>query len=154
MLKEKDYKVIGYFRKDARTTLTSMSRRTRIPVSTIFDKLKRFEKRGLIKKHTSIVNFKELGYDVRATILILCEDEQKEKVKETLQKNKKINSLTRINNGYDFICEAIFEDMEQYDEFTTMLRKQPIQQYTPYFVMEDVKKEDFLTYNEVKGVNT
>lgn len=154
MLKEKDYKVLGYFRKDARTTLTSMSRRTRIPVSTIFDKLKRFEKRGLIKKHTSIVNFKELGYDVRATILILCEDEQKEKVKETLQKNKKINSLTRINNGYDFICEAIFEDMEQYDEFTTMLRKQPIQRYTPYFVMEDVKKEDFLTYNEVKGVNT
>ena len=154
MLKQKDYKVIGYFRNDARTTLTSMSRKTRIPVSTIFDKLKRFEKRGVIKKHTSIVDFKELGYDVRTTILIRCEDGEKENIKKLLGKNKKVNSLTRINNGYDFICEAIFKGMDEYDEFTTMLRKHPIQQYTPYFVMEDVKKESFLTYNNMTGVNT
>jgi len=154
MLKEKDYTVLGYFRDNARTTLTSMSRETRIPVSTIFDKLKRFENRGLIRKHTTIVNFKELGYDVRTTILIRCEDGEKEAVRETLENHKKVNNLTRINNGYDFICEAIFKEMEEYDDFTTMLRKQHIKQYTPYFVMEDVKKESFLNYNEVTGVNT
>ena len=154
MLKKKDATVLGYFRNDARTTLTSMSRKTRIPVSTIFDKLKRFESRDIITKHTTIVNFKEIGYDVRVSLLLRCEDGMKDEVRDRLEKNDKINTLVRINNGYDYLCEAIFRDMDSYDTFMTELRTAPIADYETYFMMEDVKKEAFLTYNERLGVNT
>ena len=36
----KDMKMIAHLRQDARMPLTKMSRRTGIPVSTIFDRLK------------------------------------------------------------------------------------------------------------------
>ena len=67
MINKKDILIISNLRIDARMPLTKMSRKTNIPVSTIFDRLK-INENGLIKKHTCILNFSKLGYNVRANI--------------------------------------------------------------------------------------
>ena len=151
-LEPRDYTVIGYFRHDARTTLTDMSKTTKIPVSTIYDKLQRFQDRDIIKRHTSLVNFDELGYDIRVNLLLSVDHEDYDDVETFLNDHKKVNNVLRVSNGYDYIAEAVFRDMEEYDTFFNSLGEQPIDDIDQYFVMDEVKREAFLTYEENLGV--
>ncbi|MBR9691938.1 winged helix-turn-helix transcriptional regulator, partial [Candidatus Woesearchaeota archaeon] len=68
-MNKKDLKIIAYLRQNARMPLTKMSRKTQIPVSTIFDRLKMNEN-SLIVKHTSLLDFSKLGYNTRANITL------------------------------------------------------------------------------------
>ncbi|HIJ01446.1 TPA: hypothetical protein HA363_02255, partial [Candidatus Woesearchaeota archaeon] len=60
---KKDVLLMSFFRNNARENLTRISRITRIPVSTIFDKLRDYEKE-LVKKHTTLLDFRKLGFDI------------------------------------------------------------------------------------------
>lgn len=152
MLREKDLKMLSHFRKNARTSLTKMSRLTRIPVSTIFDKLKEYEKQKLIMKHTALLNFKSLGFDVRTQILVTTDTDNKEDLQKFLVMHPKTNTVFRINNGYDFLIEAVFRNMEELDEFTKQLDEFELIEKKEFFVMEDIKREEFLTYKDNLGI--
>ena len=49
-LDQADLKLLGHMRTNARDTLTRISQETQIPISSIFDRLKRLEKMKVIKK--------------------------------------------------------------------------------------------------------
>jgi DNA-binding Lrp family transcriptional regulator len=129
-----------------------MSKTTKIPVSTIYDKLQRFQERDIIERHTSIVNFAELGYDIRVNILLNVDHEDYDAVETFLGDHAKVNNVLRISNGYDYIAEAVFRDMEEYDAFFNSLGEQPVNDIDQYFVMDELKREAFLTYKENLGV--
>ncbi len=133
-----------YFRNNARENLTKISRQTNIPVSTIFDKLKEYEK-TLIKKHTTLVDFKKLGFDIKTNLLFKVAKESKEEFKEFLIKNQHINSVFRVNNGYDFLIEAIFRNMGDLENFLQTLDRFKIEAKQEMFILEDLKREGFLS---------
>lgn len=140
----KDILLMTYFRRNARENLTQISRWTSIPVSTIFDKLREYEK-GLIQKHTTLVDFKRLGFDIRIDMLFKVSREFREEFKEFLMTNENINSIYRINNGFDYLVEAIFKDMADLHRFTELLEKFKIEAKQELFILEDLKRESFLT---------
>ncbi|MGV8171872.1 MAG: Lrp/AsnC family transcriptional regulator [Candidatus Woesearchaeota archaeon] len=140
----KDMLLITFFRKNARENLTHISKATHIPVSTIFDKLNVFEK-GLIQKHTALVDFKKLGFDIRINILFKISKESRDDFKKFLMGNEHINSIFRVNNGYDYMIEAIFKDMADLQEFTEQLDRFNIEAKQELFVLEDLKRESFLS---------
>ena len=140
----KDILLMTYFRNNARENLTKISRLTRIPVSTIFDKLKEYEKE-LIKKHTTLVDFKKLGFDIKTNILFKVARESREEFKEFLVKNQNVNSVFRVNNGFDFLVEGIFRNMEDVEKFTEALERFKIESRQEMFVLEDLKREGFLS---------
>ena len=140
----KDLLLMTYFRNNARENLTKISRLTSIPVSTIFDKLREYEK-TLIKKHTTLVDFKKLGFDIRMNILFKISKESKDQFKEFIMKNENINSVYKINNGYDYMVEAIFKDMNDLQNFTELMEKFNIELKQELFILEDLKREDFLS---------
>lgn len=151
-VREKELKLLSYFRNNSRTSLTKLSREAKMPVSTIFDKLKEYENNKLIKKHTSIIDFKKLGFDVKSQMLVSSSKEDRNKIQDFLIKHPKVNTVFRINNGYDFLIEAIFRNMMELDEFTKQLEQFKILEKKEYFVMEDIKREEFLTNKHNLGV--
>lgn len=152
LLKDKDLRMLSHFRKNARTSLTKMSKITRIPVSTIFDKLKEYEKQKVIMKHTALLDFKSLGFDIRTQILITTQTDNKEELQKFLLLHPKTNTIFRINNGYDFLVEAVFKNMEELDEFTKLLDEFEPKEKKEFFVMEDIKREEFLMYKDNLGI--
>ncbi|MFH1072686.1 MAG: Lrp/AsnC family transcriptional regulator [Nanoarchaeota archaeon] len=144
MLKEKDLLLMSFFRKNSRMPLTHISRKTNIPVSTIFDKLKEYESK-LIEKHTTLINFRKLGFDIKVSILLKVENAEKYTLQDYLQKDERVNSIFKINNGYDFLIEAIFRDIKEMNEFLEGLEQFSIIEKREFFVLEDIKREDFLT---------
>lgn len=151
-MQEKELMLIGRFRENSRTSLTKLSRLTKIPVSTLFDKIKEYEKTRLITKHTALIDFKKLGYSIRTQILITAKKEKKEALQKFLVMHHKVNTLFRINNGYDYLIEAIFKDLEELDEFTGKLEEHEPTEKKEFFVMEDIKREEFLSHKENLGV--
>ena len=87
MLDKKELIILAKLRENSRESLTRMSRKISIPVSTIYEKLKNYEK-TVIKKHTSLLDFNKLGFGTRATIILKSKKENRENLKQFLIENK------------------------------------------------------------------
>lgn len=148
-MKQSDLSIISHLRLNGRETLTSMSKKTRIPVSTIFDKL-RENVSGVIKRPTVLIDFHRLGYPTVSTMLIKVNKEHRDSLKEYLAKSFNVNSFYRINNGYDFLVEVIFRNMQEQEFFVERLEESyNILDLKPFFVIEEVKKEEFFSNPKV-----
>jgi len=144
-MKKTDLLIISSLRQNAREKLTEMSKKTRIPVSTIFDRIKTHEG-NIIKKHTALVDFGKLGYNTRANIILKVNKDDREDIKEFLMKHNSINSAFKINNGYDFLIEAVFANIKEVEDFTDLLEEKfSIKSKQVFYIIDDLKKEEFLS---------
>ena len=135
---------MAYLRQNARETLTKLSRKTNVPISTIYDKLKQYEN-DIIKKHTSLLDFNRLGYTTRATIMLKVDKEIKMDIREFLTNSRSINSIFKINNGFDFLLEGIFKEIKELEDFLDRLdEKFKIKNKQVYYIIEDIKREGFM----------
>lgn len=142
---DKYLQVLGAFRQNARMSLTDMSKKTKIPVSTLFNRLRELEEQGIISKHTTLVDFTGLGFGIRSQILVKANSDYKEELQKFLKRHEKVNSSYRINNGYDFFVEAIFKSLEEFDHFISELTALHVVDYKEFFILEELKREAFLS---------
>lgn len=70
MLDEKDSLILDILRKDAHLTINQISRSTRIPVTTIHNRIKKLENEGIIKRYTVDLDYKKIGKEIQAYILL------------------------------------------------------------------------------------
>jgi DNA-binding Lrp family transcriptional regulator len=143
-MKTKDLLLLTYFRKNAREKLTSIAKKTSIPISTIFDKLKSYKKNVFIKQAT-IIDFKKLGLNLRINLMLKIHKNNKKDFEKFLQNNLFINNAYKINNGFDYQIELIFHNMDQMQDFTDQLEYYNILDKQMNFILNDIKREDFLT---------
>lgn len=139
--------LLTYFRNNARKPLTRISRETHIPVSTIFDKLKAYEKE-LIKKYTTIIDFRKVGFDIHAFILFKVGKASKESFQDFIIKHHRVNNVFRINNDYDFVIEAVFKNMADYQRFIDRTERFDIQERKDFFIVTEISRESFLSRPE------
>ena len=143
-LQEKDMKIILELRKNSRESITKMARRTGIPVSTIFDKITQ-NKGGYIAKNTCLLNFSKIGFNTRAHVIVKVEREKREELRKQLSTSQNVNSVYKVNNGFDFSFEAVFRDVGELESFMELLRdKFGVIQDTVLYVLEDIKREGFM----------
>jgi len=143
---EKQFNLLVHLRKDSRKNLATIGRSIRTPISTLHDRMKRLREE-LVEKYTCIVNFKKMGFNCRAHVIIrLCNKEDRDILKEALLRHHGVNSLYKINNGYDFLAEVVFQDMFQLDTFVEQLdEKFKIKEKKIYYIVEDIAREVFLS---------
>ena len=144
-MKKTDLLIISSLRQNARMKLTDMSRMTRIPVSTLFDRMKLHEG-NIIQKHTALVDFSKLGYNTRANIILKVKKEDRNAIRDFLMKHSCVNSAFKINNGYDFLIEAVFKNIKEVEDFIELLEEKfKIKAKQVFYVIDDLKKEAFLS---------
>ena len=152
MIAKKDLQILSNLRANSRQTLTNMSKNTHIPISTIYDRLKA-NNGGLIERHTCLLNFNKLGFTTRAKVLLRVDKTSREAVKEHLMKHRNVNSLTKINNNYDFLFEAVFKQIKELEEFLEQLEESyKVKSKQVFYIIEDVKRESFLAEPEMLEV--
>jgi len=138
--------LIRHLRRDARKSLSEVSRETGIPVTTLHDTLRRHEQRGIIKKHTSILDYHKLGYFARAHIVVRTEPHDRAKVFEFLRNHESMNNLIEVNNGFDYLMEGIFRNRAEIRLLTEHLRKEfKLQEIVVYPHIGTVCEEEFMT---------
>lgn len=132
-------------RSDARQKLTTMSRKIHLPISTIYDRI-RYHQGKYIYKHSTLLNFEELGFQTRAHILFRVQKEDKEAFAETLQHSPWLNSIYKVNNGYDFLAECIFRNINELENFIEELEhKHKIKAREIFYIVKDLQREAFMS---------
>ena len=151
--KERVLLVLSYLRKDARISLTRLSRKTGIPVSTLFDMLKSLQKQGLVKNLTALVNFAEFGYQAKAFVAFSAEKQNRDKLLEVLSRNCCANCLFRINNGWHFLAEGILPNIGEIEGFIEDIEeKVQIENKKIFYVLDELKREAFLASPEKEAL--
>jgi DNA-binding Lrp family transcriptional regulator len=145
MIKKKDLLVMAYLRQNARIKLTALSKLTSLPVSTIFDRI-RMNEGKLIKRHVSLLDFAMLGFSTKANIMLRVAKQDKIGLREFLEKHQNINSLSKINNGFDFLIEGIFRNINELEEFLECMDdKFNIKSKEVHYIIDDIKREEFMS---------
>lgn len=152
MLPKKDLLILMELRNNSRETLTKISKKTAIPISTIFDKI-RYYQGDLIKKHTILIDFSKLGFNARANIMVKVDKDAREEARNFLIKHQNINSVYKISNGFDFLIEGIFHNVKDVEDFLDYLEsKFKLEQVEVHYIVEDIKKEAFMNNKELLDV--
>ncbi len=146
MLRKSDLEIISHLRSDARQNITKIARATNIPISTICDKIKRFET-TIIRKHTSLLDYQKLGLE-RKQILIKVSKEDRDNLLNFLMKSSNVNTIYKVDNRFDFIIEIVFEKLSDYYQFLEELDRFSIISKEEYYIIDDVKREAFLEKND------
>ena len=145
ILDQTDLKILGHLQKNARKTLTRMSKETRIPISSIYDRLKRLEGINVIKRYTSLFDLKKIGIHCRVLLLIRVNKSEKNDLEAYLMGNPFVNSLVRANGKQNFVAECLFCDMKDLESFTESVRKRfKGIEFSVHHILEDLKRESFL----------
>jgi len=143
MNSKKELVLLSKLRNNSRQRLTTLSKETSIPISTIFEMLRRTNK---IIKNTCLLNFIKLGYSIRATITLKVHTPQREQIIDFLIKSPNINSLYKINNGYDFMLEVVHKELKDLEFFLEQLEsKFIIKEKHVYYIIDELMRESFLT---------
>ena len=144
MIKNSDLRFLAYLRKNSRQTLTEISKKTNIPISTLYDKLRSHEG-NVIKKHTTLIDFSKLGFNCKAHILFKATRESRDKLGSYLKAHPSVSNLYKINNGYDFLAEGVFSHVKDLEDFMDDIEKNfGLQEKRTHYVIEDLKREEFL----------
>ncbi|HIJ01447.1 TPA: Lrp/AsnC family transcriptional regulator, partial [Candidatus Woesearchaeota archaeon] len=86
-----------------------------------------------------------LGFDIKVNVLYRISRDSREEFKNFVMMHENVNSIFKINNGFDFLVEAIFRDLNDYHKFNEQLEKFNIQVKQEMFILEDLKREGFLS---------
>ncbi len=143
MLRKKELLLISCLRQDGRLSLTQASKRTHMPVSTLFEKLRRYN-REFIRRTTILLNFEAMGYGTRASIFLRTNKDNRERLEKALLQEHQINTMFRITNGWDFLIEVVFKNLQELQIFIERLEENHPVEKQIHFILRDLKKEDFL----------
>lgn len=144
-LNANDLMILSQLRSNAREKLTKISRLTRIPVSTIHEKLKKYNK-GVVKKNTVLLDYTKIGYQCHAHVLVNAPKETKQELKHHLERHPNVNSAYKINNGYTYLLDVIFPGLNDLDKFIDQLETgYNVTNTQTYYIIDELKREGFMT---------
>ena len=70
MIDEKDVRILDALRDNSKMTTQQISRKLMIPVTTVHNRIKKMERMGVITGYTARVDYKKLGKDILAYVLV------------------------------------------------------------------------------------
>lgn len=143
---KKDAEIISYLRNNARNKITIISKAINSPATTIYDKVKSHEKKGIIKKSVALIDFAKIGYSSTAFIALKANGMQRNELQQFLAEHPNVNSLYRTGIDNDFVAECIFSDQAVLQDFIESIQQNfNIDSPKVYSIIQEIKKEDFLT---------
>ena len=146
--------VVSALRQNARMKLTEMTRQVRVPVSSIFDMLRSFESRGIIRKYSAIVRFGYFGFNAHALLLLSVVKKDRERLLDYLGRSQNVNSIYQVNNGWDFMVEVVFPGVREVEDFLVdMDGVLNLKERKVLYIVDELKKECFLSSPELMRLN-
>ncbi len=140
---ETDKKILNVLSENARTSISSISKKTGIPNSTISNRIHKLEENNIIEQYTTIFNPEKIGVNVTAIIIIQTQTEKHENVEIELPKIGQVSQVYSISGEYDILIKVWAKDLEELNEIiNSKIRTiDGIEELRELIVMERLKDE-------------
>jgi DNA-binding Lrp family transcriptional regulator len=120
-LDNKDLKIIGELKKNARASIREISKKTGIRPSTVHQRIKRMLEEGIIEKFTVNLNDEAIGEGFCVFMLISGSTERY--LGDKILKDKQVKGIYGITGEYDLLLKLKFKNMKAFNDFLLDFRE-------------------------------
>ena len=140
---ETDKKICNILTENSRISISSISKKTGIPNSTISNRIHKLEEKKIIKQYTTILDHEKIGINITAMIIIQTETEKHENVEKQLPKLEEVTQVYSISGEYDVLIKVEARNLEELNEIiNSKIRTiDGIEELRELIVMEELKNE-------------
>ncbi len=123
---EKDKRIINILKENSNLSTKNISKRTRIPITTVHNRIKKLRKSGVIKRYTIELDNKKMGRPISAYILITVDYKLLKQIKKSqydlgkiLKTFESVEQVAMVTSGTDIIIKIRVKDIDELDNFVT-----------------------------------
>ena len=142
---EKDWKIFNYLLENSRAFVKDIAKSLNIPHSTVYERIKKMKSEGIIKKFTVLPDYKKLGLDICAYLLISFDSKSSTSQEEVAKKIAKIESVYDVDiitGEWDILVKVRTENIDVLKE--VILKKireiQGVEKTETLVVLETLKE--------------
>jgi Lrp/AsnC family transcriptional regulator for asnA, asnC and gidA len=119
ILDDTDLKILEALQEDSRQTYMAIGKHLGIAHSTVYDRIKRMEQNGIIKKYTALIDAEKAGTkSITAIMTIYTDPKESEKVAETLGSARQVLEVyTSLSEELQIIAKVVAENQESLHTF-------------------------------------
>ena len=140
-----DLQILRTLQKNAKLTTKELADAVHLTPTPVFERQKRLEKRGYIKKYVAILDAEKLGKGLLVFVKVKLKQINHEIADAFARHIKRMPEVTECYNtsgAYDYLLKVRAENMQQYQEF--ILNKlgeiDQLSSIESTFVMSEVKQ--------------
>ena len=112
-LDDLDLKILFELTKDGHITVPLLSKKLGSNASVLYSRIKRLERRKLIKKFTIDIDDSLLGINVKATVGINRDPKLKAEIHKKLMDVSAIVSISEVTGRFDIMMQVHTKDLEE-----------------------------------------
>jgi len=123
-LDNKDLRILGLLQKNCKMTARDIAKTIDSPVTTVFAKIKRMEKLGVIKDYKAVLDAKKLGRGTTAFILASVSYKLKEggslsqrKIANEIARFPEVEEVHIVTGDWDILVKVKERDVEAIGKF-------------------------------------
>ena len=119
VLDELDRKILQALQENAKQTYTEIGRLFGVAHSTVYDRIRKMEKLGIIKRYTAILDLEKSGMKcVTAIMTIFTDPKESENVARRLSRSEEVLEVsTSLSEELLIIAKVVAEDQESLHSF-------------------------------------
>ena len=145
ILDETDLQILKTLQKNAKLTTKELAEAVHLTPTPVFERQKRLEKKGYIKKYVAVLDPEKLGQG----LLVFCKVKLKQINHEIadafvrrIQHIPEVTECYNTSGAYDYLLKVRVRDMKQYQEFvlTKLGDIDTLGSIESTFVMSEVKQ--------------
>lgn len=115
-----DLKILKILQNNSNITTKELSNKVNLSVTPVFERVKKLEKSGYLKKYVAILDAELLG----KSLIVFCNITLKEHTKKIgnqfvkdIKSLKEVTECYNVSGDYDFLLKVVVKDMQAYQNF-------------------------------------
>ena len=141
-LDEKDRQILKILVNNARTPFSKIARILGLSEASVYVRIRKLEKAGILRGYTANIDLSKLGYNVRALIMLKLKPENYREALDMLKKLPNAVEIYEITGEYHVILKVIARSNEELSEFIDRLGAIPgILETQTQYVLRVIKEE-------------
>ncbi|APX99432.1 Lrp/AsnC family transcriptional regulator [Lacinutrix venerupis] len=115
-----DAEILSLLQKNSNRTTKSIANELGMTTTPIFERIKKLEKEGYIKKYVAILNNKKIGLKQTVFIGITLQGHTRsylEKFVTQINSFPEVIECHRVSGNFDYLLKLVVEDIEAYETF-------------------------------------
>jgi DNA-binding Lrp family transcriptional regulator len=139
-----DVKILTLLQENSHYTIKQLSAKLYLSATPIYERIRRLEKEGIIKKYVALLDKEKLG----KALMVFCSVSLKEHAKQMGERFvteillfPEVVEFYNISGEYDFLLKVIVKDMQEYQNFimNKLASLENIGNTHSNFVMSEIK---------------
>lgn len=112
-LDDADMMILTSLEKNVQISYREMANQLAVSVPTVYNRVRRLKRIGVIKKIVAEIDYEKLGYIIRAFVGVSTSPRSKVGVLNKLRRLRHVHRICEVTGRYDYVLEIVAKDTEE-----------------------------------------